>query len=177
MKKVKYHWTIQAQEWESQCSFDRRQIKDAFLWFDDHLDANGYSMQKSEKVIFVWSCIQIAQVTHLDLPVVLRRVIDSLVIKLMPDVQVKCNNDDCSQIISWTVPGGFCASCQINGRTLDLEKLNKQQEGLDEDVLNKDYPIEKVEEDLREAGFDPDEVGKKGAALAKKLIKEREEKT
>ena len=46
-------------------------------------------------------------------------------------------------------------------------------DGLDDDVLSDDYALAEVEKELKEAGADPDELGRWGAALAGDLKKKR----
>lgn len=43
------------------------------------------------------------------------------------------------------------------------------------EVLEPDYPIELVDAELREAGGDPDAIGKRGAALVNALLAKRRE--
>lgn len=44
------------------------------------------------------------------------------------------------------------------------------------EVLEPDYPIELVDAELREAGGDPDAIGKRGAALVRDIIAKRRER-
>jgi hypothetical protein len=44
------------------------------------------------------------------------------------------------------------------------------------EVLEPDYPIELVDEELREAGGDPEAIGKRGAALIETLLAKRRER-
>lgn len=44
------------------------------------------------------------------------------------------------------------------------------------EVLEPDYPIELVDEELREAGGDPEAIGKRGAALVAALLAKRRER-
>lgn len=56
----------------------------------------------------------------------------------------------------------------------DKEVLALLESSLLSDALYSDaYPIEQVDEDLRGAGLDPDQVGKRGAELASQLLKKR----
>jgi uncharacterized protein (DUF433 family) len=51
--------------------------------------------------------------------------------------------------------------------------LSRWLDSLAADVLRPDYPEEEIHKELREAGYDPDEVGRKGAALALYLLRHR----
>lgn len=44
------------------------------------------------------------------------------------------------------------------------------------EVLEPDYPIELVDQELREAGGDPEAIGKRGVALVEKLLAKRMER-
>ncbi len=50
------------------------------------------------------------------------------------------------------------------------ECLSRWKDSLAADVLRPDYPEEEIDKELREAGYDPDEIGRKGAALALYLL-------
>jgi len=54
----------------------------------------------------------------------------------------------------------------------DATLMQQIRDALAEDVLDSEYPIEWVEQELREAGFDPEKIGKDCAELMKKLRKE-----
>lgn len=56
--------------------------------------------------------------------------------------------------------------------TKDAE-LWEALQGLDDDLLRPDSPIEDVDNVLREAGADPDQVARRGAAFVAKLAKSR----
>lgn len=58
------------------------------------------------------------------------------------------------------------------GKIDDLELLRRIL-AFDEDMLRDDYPRELVRAELREAGLDPDEVGRRGEAFVKKLLAEK----
>jgi hypothetical protein len=57
----------------------------------------------------------------------------------------------------------------------DPRDLLRALERIALDPLDPEYPKELVDEDLREMGEDPDDVGRRGAALAAKLLAERRE--
>lgn len=57
--------------------------------------------------------------------------------------------------------------------SFDVEALC---EALDADVLEPDYPIEEVDQDLRDMGVDPDEVGQRGEELVQGLLAEKKSK-
>lgn len=44
------------------------------------------------------------------------------------------------------------------------------------EVLEPSYPIEQINADLREAGGDPDAIGKRGASLVQELLAKRRER-
>lgn len=61
-----------------------------------------------------------------------------------------------------------------NERPKDAAKvLRDMLDSLDNDVLDPDYPIEWVDEDLRAMGADPERIGREGAAFAKALLEKR----
>lgn len=60
------------------------------------------------------------------------------------------------------------------GKIDDLALLRRIL-AFDDDLLRHDYPRELVRAELREAGLDPDAVGRRGEAFVKKLMAEREE--
>lgn len=53
-------------------------------------------------------------------------------------------------------------------KTLTLERMI---EDLASDVLDPDYPIELVEQELRDAGIDPEKVAENGKKLVEELRK------
>lgn len=57
--------------------------------------------------------------------------------------------------------------------SFDVEALC---EALDADVPEPDYPIEAVDQELRDMGVDPDEVGQRGEELVQGLLAERDGK-
>lgn len=58
---------------------------------------------------------------------------------------------------------------------IDAEELVRRILRFDEDFLRDDYPKALIEAELRDAGADPDEIGREGEAFVKKLIAERAE--
>jgi hypothetical protein len=65
----------------------------------------------------------------------------------------------------------------MNGKPRsDAELLAALDESLASDVLDPEYPIEWVDEDLRAMGVDPEEVAKRGVQFVKRLLSEREQK-
>ena len=55
----------------------------------------------------------------------------------------------------------------------DQELVDALDEGLDADVLAKDYPSTELDDELRQAGVDPTEIGKWGVGLVAELAKKR----
>lgn len=55
----------------------------------------------------------------------------------------------------------------------DKELVDALDESLTADVLAKDYPSNELDDELRQAGVDPVEVGKWGASLVAELAKKR----
>jgi hypothetical protein len=55
----------------------------------------------------------------------------------------------------------------------DVAALRRMLDALDEDVLEEEYPLELIEEEIRAAGGDPEAIGRRGAALAKELLDKR----
>lgn len=54
---------------------------------------------------------------------------------------------------------------------MDKKALERMMESLAEDVLDPEYPIELVEQELRDAGIDPDKVAEDGKKLVEELRK------
>ena len=61
----------------------------------------------------------------------------------------------------------------MSTRKIDDLELLRRILAFDEDLLREDYPRELVEAELREAGLDPEEVGRRGEAFVKNLMAER----
>lgn len=54
--------------------------------------------------------------------------------------------------------------------------LEELRESLEADVLDPEYPIEMVEEELRAAGLDPEKIGAEGEAIARDALAKRKAK-
>jgi hypothetical protein len=55
----------------------------------------------------------------------------------------------------------------------DGELVDALSSKLDDSILSSDYPIDDVQRELREAGTDPNEIGRWGSALVVELAKKR----
>lgn len=63
----------------------------------------------------------------------------------------------------------------MSRRKIDAEELIRRILRCDEDLLRDDYPRHLVEAELRDAGLDPEDVGRRGEAFVKKLMADRAE--
>lgn len=63
------------------------------------------------------------------------------------------------------------------GHDLSVRVSDRLLGPLEGDVLDPECPRELVEQDLREAGLDPEEVGENGRKLAERLLRKRKRRT
>jgi len=57
-------------------------------------------------------------------------------------------------------------------KQLDAQRLARALRSMEEDVLDADYPVEQVDEELRETGLDPEAVARRGRDFVAGLLAE-----
>ena len=73
----------------------------------------------------------------------------------------------------WERTTAVVVECNLPEETARLRLMERRAA----EVLEPDYPIELVDEELREAGGDPEAIGKRGVELVEELLAKRRERS